>query len=130
MRTAQPGNGATLNGHPAQEIRPGRLLRLAALTLARSLAVLASLLAFPSTVPWMMAVWLAWHSVLVARRKPGWVPLAACAGITIIKRVPWPPVLIVLGLLMLAAGLLDVPRVRERIGPRCRWLPWAACAVL
>ena len=78
----------------------------------------------------MIAVWLAWHSVLVARRKPGWVPLTACAGITVIKRVPWPPVLIVLGLLTAVTGLLDVPRVRERIRLRCRWLPWAACGVL
>lgn len=126
---AHKGNGATLD-HSADEKRLRRVARLVGLTLARSLVVVASLLTFPSAVPWMVAVWLAWHSVLVARRRPGWIPLAACAGVVVVKRVPWPPVLIALGLLMLAAGLLDVPRVRERIRPRCTWLPWAACAVL
>ena len=49
--------------------------------------VLASLLTFPSEIPWMVACWLLGHTVLAFRNRPGWLPLAACAAILFIKRL-------------------------------------------
>lgn len=119
-----------LNEHRARDESPWRLPRLVGLTVARTLAVVLSLLAFPSAVPWMVAAWLVWHTILVARHEPGWAPLAVCGAVVLVKRVPWPPVLIVLGVLMLAAGLVDLPRVRRRVLSGRKWLPLAGCGVL
>src|SRR5262245_50720446 len=66
----------------ARAARIGRTLSLCAVTAA-------SLLTFPNTVPWMIAGWLAGHTLLVLRGKPGWVPLVLCAAIVAGKGT-WP----------------------------------------
>ncbi len=50
-----------------------------------------SLLTFPADVLIMVAVWLALHCRAVLKEKPGWVPLAACLAIVLVKRVAWLP---------------------------------------
>src|SRR5438093_676431 len=75
------------------------VLRRAGRTIAASLAIVASLLAFPSGIPWMIAFWLAWHSALVLRGQPGRLPLAACATVVLVKRLPPAP-----GMAVLAAA--------------------------
>lgn len=64
-------------------------------TTAICAAVAASLLTFPSSIMWMIAFWLVWHTVSTAIGRPGWLSLATCVLILVIKRVYWPPTLYV-----------------------------------
>ena len=54
--------------------RVGRTILLTSL-------VVISLLTFPSSVPWMIAFWLVWHTIAIAYGKPAWMPLLACIAI-------------------------------------------------
>jgi acyl-CoA thioesterase I len=68
----------------------------------------ASLLVFPSAMPWMIVGWLLLCAVRRFRGRAGWPPLAIALGILAIKRVDWAPALVVLALLMIAAAALDL----------------------
>ena len=88
-------------------------------TSAISTAVAASLLTFPSSILRMTAFWLVLHTVSVARGKPGWLPLATCVLILVIKRVYWPPTFYVfVATALLLAGI-------RLVGPGCRTGPVA-----
>jgi acyl-CoA thioesterase-1 len=114
-------------------------VRRAARTLGIAAVVVGSLLTFPSAIPWMVAVWLLGHGWFVFRGRPGWLPLAGCAVVLLVKRIPWPPAVIALGIVMLAAGLLDVIRMRKGFTARRRrsawigllalWIAWAFMAI-
>lgn len=91
---------------PANVDSPGRRV---ARTLGIGCAVTLSLLAFPSTVAWMTAFWLVWHTWLVLRNRPGWLPLATCIAILAIKLVARTPLM-----LAFAGTLLVVAVVRYR----------------
>ena len=90
----------------------GRLIGIGR-TVALTLFVIASLLTFPNAIPWMVACWLFWHTLLVARSRPGWLPLAACVAILLIKRVDWSPWLVAMATLMLVLCVLRVFLAQE-----------------
>lgn len=100
-------------------------------TLGVALIVVVSLLSFPSVLPWMIGVWVLWHSVLVFLNQPAWLPLSACAAMLVIKLVPHTPLLVLLGILFATIGVL---RYRRRADPvkLSRWrfaffvIPWIA----
>ncbi|MFH1265630.1 MAG: GDSL-type esterase/lipase family protein, partial [Planctomycetota bacterium] len=99
--------------------RSGRALLISGL-------VAASLLTFPSAIPWMVALWLSWHTWLVVRRRPGWLPLVACALILLAKRPAWPPGTVVLIAMMLAVTLIRGLKRRGVFAVHWRALTWAA----
>ncbi len=74
----------------------------------------ASLLVFPAWLPWMILGWLLIAAVRRRLGKPAWPALAVCVGIVLGKRMDWPPALIVLGLLTVAAAALDFLSQRRR----------------
>lgn len=78
-------DGVLNNSQSANQ--PGPLYRVARI-LAIAVFIGGSLLTFPSAVPWMVAVWLICHSILVVRGRCGWNPLVACAIILLLKRPP------------------------------------------
>lgn len=97
-----------------------------------------SLLTFPGGILPMAAVWLAIHSLLVWRGKPGWVPLLACLAILLIKRTVWlPGVLLLLVALGIAAGLRLADRRQgrgllasvHRAALALLWLAWLIAAI-
>lgn len=72
---ADYGSSASDNDAPS---RGGwSIVRSAFIALAVTTSVVASLLTFPSSIPWMMAFWLLWHTAGVARGQPRWWPLVA-----------------------------------------------------
>ena len=85
--------------------------------IGRTLAVIVSLLTFPSMIPWMVACWLAWYTLLSSHNRLR-LPLLACVGILLVKRVDWSPWLIAMAVLMLA--LFGYRRYAERKVPS----PW------
>ncbi|MEZ6046512.1 MAG: GDSL-type esterase/lipase family protein [Planctomycetaceae bacterium] len=105
--------------------------------LVSAVGLIASLLTFPSTIPWMIAGWLLVSSILILRGKPGWLPLFVCLTIILIKNIDWPPVIYFLASLMLLAGVWRVyhfrkkpeepfrPRV-NRLGVIALWGAWLA----
>lgn len=86
----------------------------------------------------MIAFWLAWHSVQVARDRPGWLPLITCLAVVLAKRVAWFPSLAFLltaTLLAVAAeglfrrSLSAVARSRLKLGlVAILWLAWIGFA--
>jgi lysophospholipase L1-like esterase len=115
---------------PAPARRLAAVLKRAGGALAISTIAAVSLLTFPAAVPWMVAGWLLWHTGLVMGGRPGWLPLAACAGILLVKRIPWMPGVIALGVAMLLAGVLGALRARRGHGPRAKPSAWAALLML
>jgi hypothetical protein len=71
-------------GWAAAVTRIGRIVLISGL-------VVLSLLTFPAAIPWMVALWLAWHTWSAARSRLAWLPLVACAAILLVKRTAWPP---------------------------------------
>jgi len=112
--------------------RIGRVVLISAL-------VVLSLLTFPAAIPWMVALWMAWHTWSAARNRPAWLPLAACLAILLVKRTPWPPALILLVALMFAAAVcrlfqtctnrLSRLTVFSRTAVVGLWIVWAAVAI-
>ena len=97
-------------------------------TVFLTLFVLASLLTFPSAIPWMVACWLLGHTLLVSRSRPGWLPLVACAAILVIKRVDWSPGLITTTALMLILCVFRAFTARKSQLPLSKWLAWLGIA--
>ena len=97
-------------------------------TVALTFFVIASLLIFPYAIPWMVACWLVWHTLLVFRNRPGWLPLAACTAILFIKRVDWSPGLIAMVTLMLVLGILRAFTTRKSQLPWSKRLAWLGIA--
>jgi len=116
-----------------------RVVRLAARTLLNVTFLLGSLIAFPSCLPWLIALWLGWHTVELWRGRSGWLPLVACVALLLLKRADWPPTLLLLMLTMLAeAGTLAIVTNRRKAAPTARvralfgltlWGVWALAAV-
>ena len=114
-------------------------LRRAGGTLGTAVIVAVSLLTFPGAVPWMVAAWLLWHTLLAVRGRPGWMPLAVCVAILLVKRVYCPPGLVALGIVMLAVGLARGLWFRRqgggwhrrvaRVGVLGLWAAWAVMAL-
>ena len=94
------------------------------------MAVVISLLTFPGAIPWMVALWLSWHTWLIVRGRAGWLPLLACALVLLVKRTPWPPGVIALGVVMLAAAVSGVVRSRKKAAARSKRFAWAAAFAL
>ena len=86
--------------------------------------VLVSLLTFPNAIPWMAACWLGWHTWLVARNRPGWLPLAACVAILLVKQVDWSPGLIATAALMLVLCVYRGFTARQSQVPWRKRLAW------
>ncbi len=112
--------------HVARSIAAG--LRQVVRTLGVCLAVALALMTFPNAVPWMIACWLLCHTVLVIRGRRGWVPLAACAAILLVKRVPWTIGLLLLGSVAVVAVAMGFS-VRRR-GTAAWRRGWAAIGVV
>jgi hypothetical protein len=85
-RTLMPMISVQQTGKPGEPRLIDRLARIGR-TVVLTFFVIASLLTFPASIPWMVACWLFWHSLLVFRNRPGWLPLAACVVILCVKRV-------------------------------------------
>ena len=106
---------------------------------AATVAVAASLLTFPGGLPWMIAAWLAFYSLLALRGKPGWIPLATCAAIVLVKRVDGPISLLVLGAIVLASCFVRaLPQLRRYVDSRrpikivvvaALWIAWAGFVI-
>lgn len=90
--------------------------------------LVGTLLSFPAALPSVLVGWLALFGLRLARGKPGWPTLLTAVALVLIKRVDWPPSLVVLGLLMLAAAGLDHYR-REKAALRVAALVAAAALV-
>ena len=106
----------------------GRVIRVLK-TLLITFVFFLALLCFPSVTPWMVLIWLLWHSALVLRGDPGWLPLLTCLGILIVRLVPRTPAMILFGVVLL---LVAFSRYKQyhRTSPRL-WiyttlLVWAA----
>ncbi|HVE43416.1 MAG TPA: GDSL-type esterase/lipase family protein [Planctomycetota bacterium] len=93
-----------------------RWVRIASVVLPRLVFypfLAASLLVFPAWLPWMILCWFVIAAVRRRRGKAAWPALGLCVGIVLGKRMDWPPALVVLGLLTLAAATLDFLRQRR-----------------
>ena len=75
------------------------------MTILSTFLVIASLVAFPSVTVWVIAFWLAWHTMSAMYDRPAWLPLATCLIVLCVKLVPRTPAMVVMGcLLALVAG--------------------------
>ena len=93
-----------------------RWLRIASLVLPRLVLypfLAASLIVFPAWLPWMILCWFVIAGVRRLRGRSAWPALGIVAGLVLGKRMDWPPALVVLGVVVLAAGALDFLRQRR-----------------
>lgn len=106
-------------------------------TLALASPVVLSLLSFPSVLPWMIAFWLAWSTLLVVRNRPGWIPLLACLCVLVVKLVARNPAMIAFAVVLAAVAFLrrrnatgnhasaDEPAGKQRIVTTLvLWIAW------
>jgi len=110
-------------GKPGEPRLVARLSRIGRTVLVTFL-VLASLLTFPSAIPWMVACWLLWHTLSVFRNRPGWLPLVVCVAILLVKRVDWSPGLISVATLMFILCMLRAFTARKNQLSWTKWLAW------
>ncbi len=99
---------------PNPPLRADSSPRRMARTLGIGCVVSASLLSFPSVTAWMTAFWLGWHTWLVMRGRPAWLPLATCLAILVIKLVARTPLMLLFGFALLSIAVL---RYRRRDSP-------------
>ncbi len=101
------------------------------------LAIVAALLTFPAAVPWMVAAWLAWFTVSLARGRRGALPLVGCCITLLIKGVDRSPGVLVIGAALIAALAAAAVSGRSSSAVRRRlafaatallWLAWVALA--
>ncbi|TWT83190.1 Acyl-CoA thioesterase I precursor [Planctomycetes bacterium CA13] len=104
-------------------------------TLSMAIVVVVSLLSFPSVLPWMIAVWLVWHTVLAHGNRPAWVPLVACLVIMVVKLVPRTHAMIVLGCVLALIALVrfrarNEPLSRQKLALKTTLVLWAAWGLM
>ncbi|HVC92604.1 MAG TPA: GDSL-type esterase/lipase family protein [Pirellulales bacterium] len=97
--------------------------------LASIALIVGSLLTFPAGVPTMIALWLAVHTALAWQGRAGWLPLAGCAVVIVVKRFDWPPGLWLLLAAMIVVGLLG-RQVRHMSALPQRRLTWVMTSLL
>jgi acyl-CoA thioesterase-1 len=106
-------------------------------TLLLCLAVVGSLLTFPSGIPWMVALWLLWHTTARLRERSGWMPLAICAAVLLVKGLPWSigtfAVLLMVVLTLVATALVNSQSSYRRtrvaaVSIGALWLAWGVMA--
>lgn len=95
-----------------------------------ALIVAASLAAFPTETPWMIAFWLLWGTIRLLRSRGAWGPLAACALIVLVKRIPWTPGLGLLAGVALSCLLAGWLVGRSQSAGAVRGIAWLEAAVL
>ena len=108
-------------------------------TLAVTAAVMASLLTFPGGIAWMIACWLGWFTLATLRGKAGWLQLAACFLVLVVKGSWDRGILAALSVIGVAALVVGLRRTWRPMGassnvPRWSmialvWLAWGAMAV-
>ena len=95
-------------------------------------AVSISLLCFPHWLPWMIAFWIGWHTVLVFQGRPAYWPLITCLVICAVRLVPATPAMLLLGVALLGVAVHRI-RIRDNPGGFVRiqwillaglWMPW------
>lgn len=94
------------------------------------LLALASLAAFPSETPWMIACWLLWATIRVLRLQAAWGPLVACALVVLIKRLPWTPGLLLIAGVAASCLVAGWLAQQSHIGWARRAMAWAQALVL
>jgi len=98
--------------------------------LASAALIVGSLVTFPAGVPWMIALWLSLATALMLQGRAGWLPLASCVLVIVVKRLDWPPGMWLLVAAMFVVGLLGA-RVRQLTDvPQRRRLTWVMMAFL
>lgn len=85
------------------------------ITLACSLLFAFSLLSFPSVTPWVILFWIAWSSVQVARKQPGWLPLVACVITLLIRPIAFTPAMLILIVILFAAAIVLYRRTPNQL---------------
>lgn len=116
-----------------------RVLRNAVRMFVLCGAVAAALLTFPQAVPWMIAFWLLCYSVATVRGGRGWLPLVLCAGVVLVKRIPWSVELGILAAVAIAvyagnefarrAGAVRWRRRFALAGAAVVWVAWCGMAL-
>ncbi|MGM0488545.1 MAG: GDSL-type esterase/lipase family protein [Planctomycetota bacterium] len=127
---------------PSDAAKPGRYSVLVlpsrvGRTVVFAFVIVISLLTFPSSIPWMIAFWLVWHTVAMSRGQPAWVPLLACVAILLAKRIYWPPTLVVFSGLAVAVAAGRAMGTRSTASrryfswsiPFVLWCAWAAVLI-
>lgn len=114
------------------ESKPKRTLADSLLSVARTLLIGATvalaLLSFPSVLPWMIAFWLAWHTILAKWNRPGWLPLLTCLAILVVKLVPRTPAMLVLVAALFVVAMIRFRGRRNDSARSAKW--WLATATL
>jgi lysophospholipase L1-like esterase len=104
---------------------PRRWLRRVTARIPFYVAIPASLLAFPSILPWVLLFWIGAYAFLAYGRKPAWLPLLIGLAVTLVRRVDWGQGLLVLAPAMLMTAAIDWRRAKIKMkGPA--WLYPAA----
>jgi acyl-CoA thioesterase I len=79
--------------------------------------VAASLLVFPSGIPWLVAAWLLGYTLLALGGRGGLLCLGLCAAILVAKRLtPAPGLLALLAVMLTVIGIGIVQSRRRRVG--------------
>jgi lysophospholipase L1-like esterase len=94
-----------------------------------SLAIVASLLVFPSNLPWLVFAWFSLATIIALRGGAVWKPLAICCVIIVVKRPDWSPSLVALALLMTVTACNGIFAILKRATPNRR-MAWCSIAVL
>ncbi len=107
---------------------PAPLNRIGWVVLATA-AVVASLLVFPSVIPWMACAWLLWHTIAAFRGRSGVLPLFVCFAVVIVKGVDWPVSLVALLAVMAVVASVRAYTRRKASFPERR-ITWAGTVAL
>lgn len=83
--------------------------------------LVASLLVFPSCIPWLIAAWLAAYTLLARSGRRGLACLVGCAAILVAKGVTPAPSLLTLLVVMLAIVVIVAIHIRRRPERRASW---------
>jgi acyl-CoA thioesterase I len=124
----------------------GSLSRSAALSrfvvvLFYALLIAFSLVVFPSSFPILAALWLGLASVQFVRNRSGWLPIAVCAALLVIKQPDWSPTLVIFLLLLLFSAVVLFLRraANQTVGNNLRidgatlaavWMMWIAWTIM
>lgn len=84
----------------------------------------------------MLASWLAWHTVLMLRNRPGYLPLVVALAIMVAKLVPRTPCILLFACLLAAIALARFRCARNetlhslpvRLGTLILWIAWGLVA--